>query len=82
MALTMTRTRTQKALTDLCRIVANILGELEFIEWALRYRQKRRAVLLARQSQLLLERIALYTTFRVFILRWTVQPNSVAGPNG
>lgn len=66
MALTMTRTRTQKALTDLCRMAANVHGELEFIEWALQHRQKGRAVLLARQSQLLLERNALYTTLRVF----------------
>ncbi len=66
MALTMTRTRTQKALTDLCRMVANVHGELEFVDWALQHRQKERQVLLARREQLLRERDALYGTLRVF----------------
>lgn len=66
MALTMTRTRTQKALTDFCRMVANVHGELEFVDWALQHRQKGREVLLLRRERLLRERDALYGTLRVF----------------
>lgn len=66
MALTMTRTRTQQALTDLSKMVGNVHGELEFVEWALQFRKKGRDVLTARHEQLLLERDALYTTLHVF----------------
>lgn len=66
MALTMTRTRTQTALTDLSKMVANVHGDLEFVEWALQYRKKGREVLTTRLEQLLVERDALYTTLRVF----------------
>lgn len=66
MALTMTRTRTQTALTSLCRMIANVPGELEFIDWALEYRKQGRGVLVARRQMLVGQRDALYTTLRVF----------------
>lgn len=66
MALTMTRTRTQTALTSLAKMVANVHGELEFVQWALQLNQRHRAVLLARQDALIAQRDALYTTLRVF----------------
>lgn len=49
MALTMTRTRTQTALTSLCRMIANAHGELQFIEWALQLRKHCRNALEARR---------------------------------
>lgn len=66
MALTMTRTRTQTALTSLCKLIANVHGELEFIDWALQYRKHGRKVLVARRHALVGQRDALYTTLRVF----------------
>jgi hypothetical protein len=66
MALTKSRTRTQTALTSLCKLVANVHGELNFIEWALQHRKKQLAVLHGRRQALLQRRAALYTTLRVF----------------
>lgn len=66
MALTMTRTRTQTALTKLAEMVANVHGELEFVEWALQYRKQGRLVLESRRQVLLGRRDALHTTLRVF----------------
>ena len=66
MALTMTRTRTQMALTGLAKLVANVHGELEFIDWALQHRKRGRVVLLARREQVLAQRDALYGTLRAF----------------
>ena len=47
MALTMTRTRTQTALTKLAGMVANIHGELAFVEAALVQMPKHKDVLIA-----------------------------------
>lgn len=66
MALTMTRTRTQTALTSLCKLIANVHGELEFLDWALQYRKQGRNILLARRLALVGQKEALYTTLRVF----------------
>lgn len=66
MALTKSRTRTQSALTTLCKLVANVHGELSFIEWALQHRTRQVAVLHGRREALLQRRSALYTTLRVF----------------
>lgn len=66
MALTKSRTRTQSALTSLCKLVANVHGELSFIEWALTQRKRQLVVLRTRQEALLQHRAALYTTLRVF----------------
>lgn len=66
MALTMTRTRTQTALTSLCKLIANVHGELEFIDWALQYQKQGRNILLARRQLLAGQQEALYTTLKVF----------------
>lgn len=66
MALTMTRTRTQTALTSLCKLIANVHGELEFVDWALQFRKQGRKVLEARRQHLVSQREALYTTLTVF----------------
>lgn len=82
MALTMTRTRTQTTLTKLAMLVANVHGELEFVEGLLQ--AERAADLRApagaeaatsaglaealerRRQELLAKRQALYETLRQF----------------
>jgi hypothetical protein len=67
MALTMTRTRTQTALTRLATMVANLHGELAFVEGRLLVAQGPvRLGLEARRAQLLVDRDALYATLRQF----------------
>lgn len=73
MALTMTRTRTQATLTKLAEMVANVHGELEFVEGLLAGDElgqclapDMRARLLARQTKLAGDRDALYATVRQF----------------
>lgn len=79
MALTMTRTRTQSALTKLVTMVANVHGELEFVEGLLlvgevgNRRSKMTALtdmqlqgLAVRHSVLLGQRVALYATVKQF----------------
>lgn len=69
MALTMTRTRTQTALTSLCRMIANVHGELEFIDWAIQQGDAHNValpLLQARRQAVLRIRDALYQTLHVF----------------
>lgn len=77
MALTMTRTRTQTTLTKLAEMVANVHGELEFVEGLLAQdcpavtgatsaEPESRNVLVARRRILLASRNALYATVRQF----------------
>ncbi|TXC62101.1 hypothetical protein FSC37_22245 [Piscinibacter aquaticus] len=80
MALTRTRTRTQPALTKLAMLVADVHGELEFVEWLLEteHAAQREAgaeiaaeaglsrALERRQQELLAKRQALYETLRQF----------------
>lgn len=66
MALTMTRTRTQTALTKLVELVANIHGELELVERLLAEQSCRSEVLAARLRQLEASRDALHGTLRQF----------------
>ena len=79
MALTMTRTRTQTTLTKLAELVANVHGELEFVEGLLVQEARSangpisgsldagaQAFLQARQRQLMANRDALYATVRQF----------------
>lgn len=68
MALTMTRTRTQTALTKLAEMVANIHGELAFLEGLLLQPTNEGlcARLTARKLKLVKDREALYATIRQF----------------
>lgn len=62
----MTRTRTQTALTKLVELVANVHGELEFVERLLAERAVSRPALKARWCELKETRDALYETLRQF----------------
>ena len=66
MALTMTRTRTQTALTRLAGIVANINGELAFVEQLLKDLPDYHAVLERRKAKLVADRCAFYLTLNQF----------------
>ena len=66
MALTMTRTRTQTALTKLANLVANIHGELEFIERLLEEMPEHQESLEVRKTKLLADRDALYLALKQF----------------
>ena len=68
MALTMTRTRTQAALNKFVELVANINGELEFLEELLRQEHPEavRERLRARQVKLQGQKAALFETIRQF----------------
>lgn len=68
MALTMSRTRTQTALNKLVELVANINGELEFLEGLLtqEHPEEVRERLRARQVKLKVDRGALLVTIRQF----------------
>ncbi|NKE67620.1 hypothetical protein RAMLITH_17495 [Ramlibacter sp. RBP-2] len=80
MALTMTRTRTQTALTTLCRLIANVHGELEFIDWAMRLGEHQAyPVLEAKKQALEKQRDALYVTLRVFDPR--LDPQTIGALN-
>ncbi len=65
MALTMTRTRTQTTLTKLAGLLANINGELAFVEELLAS-SSQPDLLLARKASLLTKREALLITIRQF----------------
>ncbi|MBX9872425.1 MAG: hypothetical protein K2X75_10540 [Burkholderiaceae bacterium] len=68
MALTMTRTRTQTTLNKLVNLVADINGELEFLERLLaqEHKEEVRERLLARQTKLQSDKAALFVTIRQF----------------
>lgn len=68
MALTMTRTRTQTTLTKLAEMVANIHGELEFLEGLMCTPEAHGADsgLEARRMKLVSDREALYATLKQF----------------
>jgi hypothetical protein len=69
MALTMTRTRTQTALTKLAERVANVHGELAYLEGRLAaaaLEESRREAFAKRRRELLEAREALYLTLRQF----------------
>lgn len=68
MALTMTRTRTQTALTKLVELVANIHGELEVVEGLLTEWPAHREIFAARLRVLEASRDALYATLQQFDL--------------
>lgn len=66
MALTMTRTRTQKTLTRLTKLLANLNGELEFVESLIREIPEQQSVLAIRRIALLSNRRAVYSTILQF----------------
>ena len=68
MALTMTRTRTQTALTKLVELVANLNGELAFVQSLLKdpNKQNEHERLILRRAKLVSDLHALYLTVRQF----------------
>lgn len=66
MALTMTRTRTQTALTKLVDLLARTNGELDFVRELLVEAPGHREGLAAREAQLVPQREALLLTIRQF----------------
>lgn len=66
MALTMTRTRTQTTLTRLAKLLADLNGELEFVEWLLGELPDHREALTARRESLATNRDAVAATLRQF----------------
>lgn len=64
MALTMTRTRTQTALNKLAYSLAEVNGELAFLQGLKPHRKDRRAAVVARTGELLRLREALCTVIR------------------
>ena len=87
--LTMTRTRTQTTLTKLATLVANVHGELEFLEGlikvagtpdALEPTPEVRARLQARERQLMQDKAALYATLRQFDA--DIDPSAIGSVGG
>ena len=66
MALTKTRTRTQTALTRLAKLLANLNGELEFVERLKREQPGFCDALKVRQTKLAEDRAAVCATVRQF----------------
>jgi hypothetical protein len=66
MALTMTRTRTQTALTRLAGLLATLSGELDFVEWLLGAMPEHRDLLSLRRDSLMANRDAVAATLRQF----------------
>jgi hypothetical protein len=66
MALTMTRTRTQTTLTRLTKLLANLNGELEFIERLTLERPDSSEALILRRQVLAENRAAVCITIRQF----------------
>lgn len=66
MALTMTRNRTQTALTKLAELTANLHGELAMVERLLATHPAHRAALTARKAKLGVDIEALYLTLKQF----------------
>lgn len=66
MALTMTRTRTQTALTKMATLLANLNGELEFVRALLEAEPAHRDALTARETVLQQKREAVMAAIRQF----------------
>lgn len=87
MALTVTRTRTQATLTKLAEMVANVHGELEFLDELLARdglgqdkTHEVRVRLVARRQKLAGDRGALYVTVRQFDN--TIDPEHIGALDG
>lgn len=66
MALTMTRTRTQTALSKLVEVLARVNGELAFVHELMAEAPEHRDALQTRETQLLQQRGAVCLTIRQF----------------
>lgn len=66
MALTMTRTRTQTTLTRLAKLLANLNGELEFVQQLIQENPEYVEALLSRQKELADGRAAVCATINQF----------------
>jgi hypothetical protein len=66
MVLTMTRTRTQTTLTKLAELIANVHGELAFVDELLESSPKHVVALRQKRARLLAMRDALYLTLNLF----------------
>lgn len=66
MALTMTRTRTQTTLTRLAELLANLNGEIEFVDGLLERFPDYREALTLRRDSLMANRDAVAATLRQF----------------
>ena len=66
LTMTMTRTRTQTTLTRLAELLANLNGELEFVEWLLAEMLEHRELLTTRRAGLIANREAVAATLRQF----------------
>ena len=80
MALTMTRTRTQTTLTKLVTLLANVNGEVEFVQHLLLTEQEHHEVLRAREEALTGQRRALYATLKQFDANF--DPDTVGAAEG
>lgn len=66
MALTMTRTRTQTALTQLAKLVAEVHGELSTVESLIQNHPEHAVALRKRRTELESHRDAFYATIKQF----------------
>lgn len=80
MALTMTRTRTQTTLTRLAELLANLNGELEFVDGLLAELLGHREALILRRNSLVANRDAVAATLRQFDPGLVVDAVGAAGP--
>lgn len=80
MALTMTRTRTQTTLTRLVELLANLSGELEFVDGLLEGFPDHREALTRRRNNVVANRDAVAATLRQFDPELTVDAVGVARP--
>lgn len=80
MALTMTRTRTQTALTKLAERLSNVKGELQFVEELLALYPEHADALIGRKEQLRIQENALCVTLRQFDA--SIDPDQVVSGSG
>ena len=80
MSLTMTRTRTQTTLTKLVTLLANVNGELEFVQELLLTAEEHRVLLQARASVLARQQEVLCASLKQFDAN--LEPDAVGAAHG
>ena len=80
MALTMSRTRTQTALTKMATLLAKLNGELEFVRALLAAKPARRDALATRETDLQQKREAVMAAIRQFDP--SIDPDAVGATEG